>query len=120
MASGAQGSALIGMPPNNERDLNIVRGWYRRMGMWEMPPEAGFVLFAKKPEGYEMGSETKQPGIVAGMVVVMLAIIVPTVARLIARGRGQHTQFGMDDWAIAVAAVGHDSRPRKPLEKYLC
>lgn len=112
MASeGLEGSALIGMPPNNQRDLDIVRGWYRRSGQWDIDASKGYLLAAKAPEDYVFGSETKQPGIIAGMVVVILALIVPTAARLIARGRGQYTQFGSDDWAIAVATVGHDSTP---------
>jgi hypothetical protein len=96
-------SAIIGAPPNTDRDLDIVRGWYRRFGMGNVDPTKGFLLVARQPPGYV--PESKQAGIIGGMVAVILAIVVPTVARLIARSRGKHTRLGSDDWAIVVAAV---------------
>lgn len=97
------GSAMIGQPPNTPRDVNIVRGWYRRIGMVDADPTKGYVLAARPPPGYT--PESKQAGIIGAMVGVILAIVVPTVARLIARSRGKHTRLGSDDWAIVVAAV---------------
>lgn len=104
MASEAkEASTLIGAPPNNERDTNIVRGWYRGYGMADADPSLGMIFTAKRPENYVY--ESKQAGMIVGMVVVILVIVTSTVARLFARTRGKHTKFGADDWVIIAAAV---------------
>jgi hypothetical protein len=102
-AGARAGSALIGDPPNNQNDFYIVRGWYRSIGVYTANASAGYGYAATKPEG--AANESKQLMIIFCMVVVILAIIVPTVARVAVRLRGNQTKFGSDDWAIIVAAV---------------
>ncbi|GKT44668.1 uncharacterized protein ColSpa_04849 [Colletotrichum spaethianum] len=87
-------SAKIGKPPNNVRDYNIIRGIYRQYGITTLDPSLGYVFAAKEPKNAV--HESKQPAIIAGMVIVMLAIIVPTAARLwilvvVDAGGGTHT-----------------------------
>ncbi|GKT56616.1 integral membrane protein [Colletotrichum tofieldiae] len=101
--SNTAASAKIGKPPNNARDYNIIRGIYRQYGITTVDPSLGYVFAAKEPENAV--HESKQPAIIAGMVIVMLAIIVPTAARLWVRGRGAHTKFGWDDWVLCIIVV---------------
>ncbi|WQF82147.1 hypothetical protein CDEST_07161 [Colletotrichum destructivum] len=103
MSNTTTASAKIGKPPNNQRDYNIIRGIYRQYGIAGLDPSLGYVFAAKEPENAV--HESKQGAIIAGMVVVMLAIIVPTAARLWVRGRGAYTKFGWDDWVLCAGAV---------------
>ncbi|KAK2016984.1 hypothetical protein LZ32DRAFT_625980 [Colletotrichum eremochloae] len=96
-------SAKIGKPPNNTRDYNIIRGIYRHYGITTLDPSLGYALAAKPPENAV--HESKQPAIIADMVIVMMAITFPVAARLWVRGRGTQTKTGWDDWALCVAAV---------------
>jgi hypothetical protein len=121
VSEAKKASALIGAPPSNDRDTNIIRGWvsiqrhledivtdsvplqYRGYGMNEADPSLGMIYTAKRPENYLY--ESKQPGMIVGMVIVILVIVLSTVGRLLVRTRGKYTQFGADDWVIIVAAV---------------
>ncbi|KAK2050051.1 hypothetical protein LZ31DRAFT_617309 [Colletotrichum somersetense] len=96
-------SAKIGKPPNNARDYNIVKGIYRQYGITSLDPSMGFVLAAKPPENAV--HESKQPAIIAGMVIVIIAIVVPVAARLWVRGRGTQTRIEWDDWVLCVGAA---------------
>lgn len=96
-------SAFVGEPPATEDDLNIVRGILRMYGLGNVDPSLGLTFSIQRPKNPP--DESKQPGILAGMIIVILAIVVPTVARIIIRLRGSRTQFGPDDWAIICAAV---------------
>lgn len=59
---------------------------------------------AKRPANYKY--ETRVPGILAGLIIVILIIVVPTTARLALRlRRTSSMKFGWDDWTIIVAAV---------------
>lgn len=111
MSNTTTASAKIGKPPNNQRDYNIILGIYRQYGIAGLDPSLGYVFAAKEPENAV--HESKQGAIIAGMVVVMLAIIVPTAARLWVRGRGAYTKFGWDDWVLCAGAVrrGSNSPP---------
>lgn len=102
-AGARAGSAPIGDPPNNQVDFYIVRGLYRTIGVYSANASAGYVYAAKKPD--HAVQESKQTAVIVGMVIVILAIVVPTVARLVVRLRGNQTRFGSDDWAIIAAAV---------------
>ncbi|KAL4728080.1 hypothetical protein ACLX1H_004801 [Fusarium chlamydosporum] len=95
-------SAFVGSPPATEDDLHIVKGVLRMYGMESFNESLGLVFSIQKPENPPM--ETKVPEILAGMIIVILAIVVPTVARIMIRLRGARTQFGADDWAIICAA----------------
>ncbi|KZL82573.1 integral membrane protein [Colletotrichum incanum] len=101
--SDTAASAKIGKPPNNARDYNIIKGIYRQYGITTVDPSLGYVFAAKEPENAV--HESKQTAIIAGMVIVMFAIIVPTAARLWVRGRGAYTKFGWDDWVLCAGAT---------------
>ncbi|OLN92066.1 hypothetical protein CCHL11_01309 [Colletotrichum chlorophyti] len=101
--SNATVSAKIGKPPNNERDYNIIRGIYRQYGVTNLDPSLGYIFAAREPANAV--HESKQAGIIAGMAIVMLAIVVPTAARVWVRSRGAYTKVGWDDWVIIAAAL---------------
>ncbi|KXH36481.1 hypothetical protein CSIM01_04996 [Colletotrichum simmondsii] len=101
--SNATTSAKIGKPPNNTRDYNIIRGIYRQYGVTTLDPSLGYLFAAKEPANAV--HESKQGAIIAGMIIVLLAIIIPTAGRLWVRGRGAQTKFGWDDWVIIAAAT---------------
>ncbi|KAH7376498.1 hypothetical protein B0T11DRAFT_309266 [Plectosphaerella cucumerina] len=103
VSEAKKASALIGAPPNNDRDTNIVRVWFRGYGTNDADPSLGMIFTAKRPENYVY--ESKQPGMIADMVIMILVIIMSTVGRLLVRTRGKYTQFGADDWVIVVAAT---------------
>lgn len=96
-------SAILGNPPNNEDDFFIVRGIFRSVGLFSANASRGWITVPKEPAGYVY--ETKQPGIIAGMVIVMLLISVVTATRLALRYYSTKMVFGSDDWVILAAAV---------------
>src|SRR6478609_3703458 len=96
-------SAFVGEPPATEDDFYIVRGILRTYGLNNLNASAGLVFSIQRPENPP--EESKKPAILAGMILVILAIVVPTVARVIIRLKGARTQFGADDLAIIAAAV---------------
>lgn len=96
-------SAILGYPPNNEDDFFIVRGIFRSVGLFSANASKGWVVIPKEPAGYVY--ETKQPGIIAGMVIVILLISVVTATRLALRYYSTKMVFGSDDWVILAAAV---------------
>ena len=100
-------SAFVGSPPNTEDDERIVRGVLRMYGMANANVSQGLFFSIQRPENPP--DETKVPSILAGMIIVILAIVVPTVARVMIRLKGLRTQFGLDDWAIICAAVSFDT-----------
>ncbi|KAH7183535.1 uncharacterized protein B0J16DRAFT_290130 [Fusarium flagelliforme] len=95
-------SAFVGSPPATEDDERIVRGVLRMYGMANANVSQGLFFSIQRPENPP--DETKVPSILAGMIIVILAIVVPTVARIMIRLKGARTQFGLDDWAIICAA----------------
>ncbi|EGU71851.1 hypothetical protein FOQG_11187 [Fusarium oxysporum f. sp. raphani 54005] len=95
-------SAFVGEPPATEDDFYIVRGILRTYGLNNLNASAGLVFSIQRPENPP--DESKKPAILAGMILVILAIVVPTVARVIIRLKGARTQFGADDLAIIAAA----------------
>lgn len=96
-------SAILGKPPNNEDDFLIVRGIFRSVGLFSANASRGWIAVPKEPAGYQY--ETKQPGIIAGMVIVILLISVVTATRLALRYYSTKMVFGSDDWVILAAAV---------------
>lgn len=96
-------SAILGNPPNNEDDFFIVRGIFRSVGLFSANASRGWITVPKEPAGYVY--ETKQPGIIAGMVIVILLISVVTATRLALRYYSTKMVFGSDDWVILAAAV---------------
>ncbi|KAK8090126.1 hypothetical protein PG997_005087 [Apiospora hydei] len=99
-------SAFVGQPPNTERDYYIVRGFLRAARMGNVDPALGYTRAAQPPHaGYEYAS--KQPGIITGLIIIIVAITVVTVSRLALRVSMSQMRFGTDDWAtIAAAAFG--------------
>lgn len=96
-------SAFVGQPPNNRRDYYIIKGLLRMVGMEDANPMMGYVFAARAPPGYV--HETRVPQILTGLVIVMLAMFIPTALRLVLRVREERMRFGSDDWAILIASV---------------
>lgn len=103
-------SALFGDPPNTKRDYYIIRGMERSYGLSSADPNDGFTYFASEPAGYV--HETKIASIMAGLVIMILAILIPTVTRLALRASIPAMSFGSDDWAIILAAVSYHNSYR--------
>ncbi|KAM0229796.1 hypothetical protein ACHAPO_009681 [Fusarium lateritium] len=95
-------SAFVGSPPATEDDLHIVKGVLRMYGLENFNASLGLTFSIQKPENPPV--ETKVTEILAGMIIVILAIVIPTTARILIRLRGARTRFGADDWAIICAA----------------
>lgn len=96
-------SALIGQPPNTQRDWYIVRGLLRLVGLADTDPALGYVLAAKDTGN----DETKRPAVIAGLITCLVVISTVTLARLGLRASMTSMRFGLDDWAtIAAAAMG--------------
>lgn len=96
-------SAFIGRPPNNLRDYYIVKGLLRMVGMEEANPMMGYFFAARPPPRYQ--HESRAIGVQIGLVIVMVAIVLPTTIRVSLRARKTHMRFGWDDWTIIAAAV---------------
>lgn len=96
-------SAFIGQPPNNVRDYYIIKGLFRMVGMKEASPMKGYFFAARPPPGYV--HESRAVGVQSGLIVVMLAIIVPTSMRVFLRARKKQMRFGWDDWTVIAAGV---------------
>ncbi|KAJ4392198.1 hypothetical protein N0V93_005823 [Gnomoniopsis smithogilvyi] len=95
-------SAFVGNPPNTERDYYIVRGMDRTYGASSADPADGFTYLAAAPSDYV--HETKSVQVIIGLVIMMVTILIPTVARLVLRASNPAMEFGSDDWAIILAA----------------
>lgn len=105
-------SAFYGQPPNTVRDANIVQGtFWVDFKLNTLDPNGGIPFAPVPPPGYE--HEDKQAAIIVGMVLVILAITVPTVARIVARFRSTEMRLGLDDYTIVLAAV-REERPPNP------
>ncbi|EXF77063.1 hypothetical protein CFIO01_01710 [Colletotrichum fioriniae PJ7] len=97
-------SAFVGQPPATQNDYYIAKGLFRMAGMTNANPMTGYYVAAKQPPDYN--HETKVPGVLAGLIFVILAIVAPTAARIWLRlRRGSVMQFGWDDWTVVVAAL---------------
>ncbi|CRK09782.1 hypothetical protein BN1708_002276 [Verticillium longisporum] len=96
-------SAFSGQPPNTVRDANIVQGtFWVDFKLDTLDPSGGIPFAPVPPPGYE--HEDKQAAIIVGMVLVILAITVPTMARIVARFRSTEMRLGLDDYTIVLAA----------------
>lgn len=97
-------SAHVGEPPNTQRDWYIVRGLLRVVGMGDTDPANGYVVAVTASEtGQDYTS--KRPAVIAGLIVVLVAITVVTGSRLALRASMSQMRFGADDWATIAAAV---------------
>lgn len=95
-------SAFVGAAPNTERDWYIVRGLLRAVKMPELDPAGGYIL---APENTGDDYTSKRPAVIAGLVIVLVAITCVTGTRLILRAAMSSMRFGVDDWATIAAAV---------------
>ncbi|KAK8113642.1 hypothetical protein PG999_005711 [Apiospora kogelbergensis] len=103
MIFGEGPSAFVGQPPNTERDYYIVKGFLRAAGLENVDPALGYIRAAQPPNsGYVYTS--KSPGIIAGLIIIIVAITVATVSRLALRVSMTQLRFGADDWACIAAA----------------
>ncbi|RDI87520.1 hypothetical protein Vi05172_g2223 [Venturia inaequalis] len=103
VANNSMASALIGQPPNTQRDWYIARGLLRAVGMDETNPALGYVLAAQTTGN----TESKRPSVIAGVVISLIIISSVTLTRLALRLSVSTMRFGPDDWAtIAAAGMG--------------
>ncbi|KAM0545818.1 hypothetical protein ACHAPJ_011145 [Fusarium lateritium] len=100
--SSKASSALVGEPPATQDDFYIIQGMLRQYGLNNVNASLGYQFSIKRPENPP--NETKVPEILAGMIIVILAIVVPTIARVVIRLKGTGSKFGADDWAIIAAS----------------
>lgn len=97
-------SAHVGEPPNTQRDWYIVRGLLRVVGLTDADPAKGYVVAVTASDtGEEYTS--KRPAVIAGLIVVLVAITAVTGSRIALRASMSHMRFGADDWATIAAAV---------------
>lgn len=110
-----ESSAFVGLPPNTQRDWYIVRGLLRAVGMEDADPAEGYVL-APKDDGDNYNS--KRPAVIAGLIIVLVAITFVTGARLALRASMSQMRFGTDDWATIAAAVRDQEAPTTMLSHW--
>ena len=96
------GSALLGTPPANEVDFDIVKGILALFGM-PGDPSKGVVIPPSAPPNRDYAN--KGPGVVVGVSIAILSIIVVTGGRLFARYTHLSSRLGWDDALIVVAAA---------------
>ncbi len=95
-------SALLGTPPANENDFNIVKGMLDLFGIPGNPSE-GVAIPPSPPPNRNYAN--KGPGVIAGVSIAILIIIVVTGGRLFARYNRLSSRLGWDDAFIMVAAA---------------
>lgn len=95
-------SALLGMPPANEKDFNIVKGILDLFGIPGDPSE-GVAIPPSAPPNRNYAN--KGPGVIAGCSIAILTIIVVTGGRLFARYSHFSSRLRWDDALIMVAAA---------------
>jgi hypothetical protein len=95
-------SALIGTPPQTEKDYYIVKYLLTAFGA-KTDPLLGAIIPPLRPDNYVY--ETRQPFIIAGMSVSIAIMILVTGTRLFTRLYVKGLQFGLDDLTIIPAAV---------------
>ena len=96
-------SARVGRPPANENDLNIVKALMKISGRPAGNPANGVPFGPPRAPGAP--SDTRGPGVIAGMTVAMALVVFVTVSRLMVRKFHTRMEFGWDDWMIIPAAV---------------
>ncbi|KXJ87260.1 hypothetical protein Micbo1qcDRAFT_152020 [Microdochium bolleyi] len=104
LSSSSLPSAMFGQPVNTEDDYYVTKGMFRMWGVVGVDPSAGVVIALQPPPGYVF--ESRVVPIVAGSVLVLLAMIIPTTVRLVLRGKKDSVlRFGWDDWTILLAMI---------------
>lgn len=105
-------SGFLGQPPNNLDDYYIVRGIFRYYGLYNVNASLGYVPAYATPAVFS--HDSKQPAIIAGMVIVIAVIVASTATRLALRAFKPMLHFGWDDWTVLLASVN----PPPPLSTY--
>ncbi|POS70312.1 hypothetical protein DHEL01_v211293 [Diaporthe helianthi] len=101
--SSAPTSAFLGQPPNNIDDYHIIHGIFRYYGLYTANASLGYTPAYATPAKFT--HDSKQPAIIAGMVVVIIVIVASTATRLALRAFKPSLHFGWDDWTVLLAAV---------------
>ncbi|KAH8676145.1 hypothetical protein BX600DRAFT_546837 [Xylariales sp. PMI_506] len=97
-------SAFVGSPPNTKNDYYIVQGFLWNVYLYDADPNLGYSLAITKPhEDYTYSSRKQE--ITAGLSIVLVAIVLPTLGRLYLRMFLSRLRFGADDLATIVAAI---------------
>lgn len=96
-------SALIGQPPANQIDYDIVKGLYAVLGIPEADPSKGIALPPPRPA--EPSYENKGANVIGGLAVCIFVCLSITAGRVLARRLLRTSRLGWDDALIVVAAL---------------
>ena len=98
-------SALLGQPPGNQDDWDIIRGMAKWTGIPDdvLNPSHGFPLTVSRPVNSHYAS--RGPAMVASTVVAMVLMVLITGARLYLRYFRRDLKVGYDDFLIIPAAL---------------
>lgn len=103
------GSALVGQPPNNQEDYDIIKGLLRVMGIPDavVNPSKGLPLPLMRPpdDHYPSDYPDQGPRLVAAMCVAILLVLLITGGRVGLRFFRKDLHWGWEDIAIMPAAV---------------
>lgn len=77
------GSAFLGAPPNNAKDVAIIIGLQKLSGASTLNPSAGAPLGPHRPKN--ANNDTRGPAIIAACSVLMALIILVTTARILGK-----------------------------------
>ena len=107
-------SALVGHKPNNQHDIDIIRGLDRLIGVPDqsLDPANGLPLPVLRPadDHYPIDYPNKGPRLIAAMCVAIILVLLITGARVGLRFFRKDLHWGWEDIVIVPAAVGAPSR----------
>ena len=98
------GSALVGNPPANQNDYDIIRGFYLGYNLPATNYTEGIPLL-RAPPGAPHG-QNQGPGIICSYSVLIFLLVAITSARLALRYFNKALRWGPDDYAIIIGASG--------------
>ena len=103
------GSAIVGQPPNNQDDSDVISGLLRIMGIPDkvLDPAYGLPLPLKRPNNdhFPIDFHDQGPRIIAAMCTAITLVSLVTGARLGLRFFRKDLHWGWEDFIILPAAV---------------
>lgn len=99
------GSALVGMPPNNQDDYWIVRANLFAAGLTKLDPAKGAKIPPPRPPPDQYVFESKATEVIACSAVCVAIMLIVTISRLMLRRFKTRLRWGADDWFIIPGLV---------------
>lgn len=100
------GSAIVGQPPNNQDDFNIIRGFARFMGISDasLDPAKGLPLPLMRPanDHYPFSYPNRGPRLVAAVSVAVFVVLMITGTRVGLRFFRKDLYWGWEDIVMFV------------------